>query len=142
MKRSWNPWLWCGFIVALLGAVSYAFLLEYPVTRDVPWLNLLLFAIAAVLLGIGVRRAFTQPQRYRGKIFGVVLSVLALAVAGLFCYAVFGLLGNLPPSRGAPRAGARAPDFALKDVDGRTVTLSDLERGNRAVVLIFYRGYR
>jgi len=39
------------------------------------------------------------------------------------------------------RLRARAPDFALQDVNGRTVTLSDLERGNRAVLLIFYRGY-
>ena len=112
MKRSWNPWLWWGFAVALAGVVSYVFLLEYPVTRDFPWVNLLLFAIAAALL-----------------------------VAGLFCYALFGLMRDLPASAGAPRAGTRAPEFSLTDTSGRRVTLADLQRGNRAALLIFYRGY-
>jgi cytochrome oxidase Cu insertion factor (SCO1/SenC/PrrC family) len=44
-------------------------------------------------------------------------------------------------TRGAPvKAGDIAPDFTLADQDGRSLTLS-AERGKRAVVLVFYRGY-
>jgi cytochrome oxidase Cu insertion factor (SCO1/SenC/PrrC family) len=46
-----------------------------------------------------------------------------------------------PVKRSAPVAvGELAPDFTLEDQDGRKHTLS-AERGKRAVVLIFYRGY-
>jgi peroxiredoxin len=38
------------------------------------------------------------------------------------------------------KAGDIAPDFTLADQDGRSLTLS-AERGKRAVVLVFYRGY-
>jgi len=36
--------------------------------------------------------------------------------------------------------GDLAPDFTLADQDGRRHTLS-VERGKRAVVLVFYRGH-
>ena len=36
--------------------------------------------------------------------------------------------------------GAEAPDFTLEDQDGKAVTLSNY-RGNKSVVLVFYRGY-
>lgn len=50
---------------------------------------------------------------------------------------------NSPDSfrRNAPLGvGELAPDFTLPDQDGRPHTLSS-ERGQRAVVLVFYRGY-
>lgn len=37
-------------------------------------------------------------------------------------------------------AGSKALDFSLKDIDGRTVRLSDF-RGKKNIVLVFYRGY-
>jgi cytochrome oxidase Cu insertion factor (SCO1/SenC/PrrC family) len=43
--------------------------------------------------------------------------------------------------RGVPvRTGDLAPDFTLRDQDGRSHSLS-AERGKRPVVLVFYRGY-
>ena len=43
--------------------------------------------------------------------------------------------------RAAPvKAGEMAPDFTLTDQNGRNHALS-AERGKRAVVLVFYRGY-
>ena len=43
--------------------------------------------------------------------------------------------------RAAPvKAGETAPDFTLTDQNGQKHTLS-AERGKRAVVLVFYRGY-
>jgi len=39
------------------------------------------------------------------------------------------------------RVGQSAPDFTLANWDGKQVSLSDAVKNNRAVVLIFYRGY-
>lgn len=41
---------------------------------------------------------------------------------------------------GPVKTGETAPDFTLTDQNGRSHTLST-ERGKRAVVLVFYRGY-
>jgi cytochrome oxidase Cu insertion factor (SCO1/SenC/PrrC family) len=38
------------------------------------------------------------------------------------------------------KAGDAAPDFTLEDQDGKPVTLSDY-RGQKTVVLVFYRGH-
>ena len=141
MKRNWNGFVWAGFAVVLLAAFSFLFLIRFPAMRDFPWLNLLLFAAGALLLAAGLRRAFLQPDRYRGKVTGVILSLLSLAIFGLFYYGTFVLTADIRSASGAPRAGATAPDFTLSDATGRPVALSDLLKKNRAVLLIFYRGY-
>lgn len=38
------------------------------------------------------------------------------------------------------KVGDAAPDFTIEDQDGKPVTLSDY-RGQKTVVLVFYRGY-
>jgi cytochrome oxidase Cu insertion factor (SCO1/SenC/PrrC family) len=141
MKRNWNGFVWGGFAVVLLAAFSFLFLIRFPAMRDFPWLNLLLFAAGALLLAAGLRRAFLQPDRYRGKVSGVILSLLSLAIFGLFYYGTFVLTADIPSASSAPRPGATAPDFTLSDATGRPVSLSDLLKKNRAVLLIFYRGY-
>jgi hypothetical protein len=142
MKRSWNPFVWGGFAVTVMAILSYFFFfLRFPVTRDVPWATFLLFVVATGLLWTGVSRAFLQPQRYRGKISGLVLTAVSGVLITLFCYMTFALGKDLPPSAGAPRAGQQAPDFTLSDPGGKPVTLSEILRSNRAAVLIFYRGY-
>lgn len=141
MKRSWNGYVWAGFAVVLLAAFSFLFLVRFPATRDFPWVNLLLFGAGALLLAAGLRRAFLQPDRYRGKVSGAILSVLSLAIFGLFCYGVFVLAADIPSASGAPRPGTPAPDFKLADAEGKPVALSELLKKNRAVLLIFYRGY-
>ena len=141
MKRNWNGFVWGGFAVVLLAAFSFLFLIRFPATRDFPWINLLLFGAGALLLAAGLRRAFVQPERYRGKVTGVILSLLSLAIFGLFYYGTFVLTADIPSASSAPRPGATAPDFTLSDATGRPVALSDLLKKNRAVLLIFYRGY-
>ena len=141
MKRTWNGYIWAGFAVVLLAAFSLLFLIQFPAMRDFPWVNLLLFAAGAVLLAIGLKRAFLQPGRYRGKVSGVILSLLSLALFGLFWYGTFVLTADIPSASGAPRTGTPAPDFTLSDAAGKPVALAELLKKNRAVLLIFYRGY-
>ncbi len=95
----------------------------------------------------GFRRpsGISTPARpvsvYRGKVSGAILGVLSLAVFVLFCVFNFVLAKNLPASNTAPRAGQPAPAFSLPDANGKPVSLSGMLAGNRAVVLVFYRGY-
>ena len=147
MKRNWNWPLWAGFIAVLAGFLSYPFFVRFPLTRDFPWVNFLLFAAGGILLAAGLRRAFRQPEIYRGKIFGPVLAALGVCVFGFFAYIVFYELRQLPSSSGAPRVGQKAPDFTLPDQDNRPVALADLISSAPATakpgaaLLIFYRGF-
>jgi hypothetical protein len=152
-KRSWNPPVWAGFLLTIAAFLSYVlFFYRYPVTRDIPWVNWLLFSAGMALLIVGLRRAFGKPQLYRGKIFGPILTTLSLLVLGLFAATIFYFSKQLPQSAAAPRVGSQAPGFTLADTQGNSVTLASLlsspiDPGNPAspkpkgVVLIFYRGY-
>jgi AhpC/TSA family len=134
--------VWAGFGVALLATFSYIpFFARFPSTRDVPWVNLLLFLAAGCLLALGLYRALAQSRRYGGKISGAALSALSLWLFWLFCSGVFYDARNIPSAQTALRVGQQAPDFMLAGVDGNLVTLSQLLQGKRAVLLIFYRGY-
>jgi len=143
VKRRWNLSLWLGFAVVIVALFGYQFFVVFPITRDFPWVNLLLFAIGGLLLGLGLFRAYGHPAAYRGKIFGPLLTVLSLLMFGLFAYGLFFIARQMPPSTGAPQVGQKAPDFALVDQDGNRVELNDLlsSPSTRAVLLIFYRGY-
>jgi hypothetical protein len=143
MKRRWNWSLWVGFLVVLIALFSYEFFVRFPITRDFPWANLLLFAIGGFLLVIGLVRAYGQSGVYRGKVFGPILTTFSVLVFALFAYALFYVVRQMPASAGAPRPGTKAPDFTLADQDGRAVALSDMlgSAGTRGVLLIFYRGY-
>jgi hypothetical protein len=140
MKRKWNWPLWVGFIVAVGGLFSYEFFVQFPITRDFPWATLLLFGIGAVLLLVGLFRAFGRPQLYRGKVFGSILTAMALLLLAFFSYEIFYVLKQVPLSAQAPRLGEKAPDFSLPDQDGKQIALADLLSPNGAV-LIFYRGH-
>ena len=134
--------LWTGFAIVVLSVVSYVPVFAlFPITRDVPWVNYLLFVTGGVLLAVGLKRAYGEPDRYRGKISGPILSVLSLLIAGLFIFGVLFLTKQLPGSSEAPRVGQPAPVFALADANGKQTALADLLNGRRGVVLIFYRGY-
>lgn len=141
-----------GLLVCAIALFSYPFFFAgFPLTRDVPWANWLLFALGLALLGGGVVRAYRRPERYRGRITAPILGVLGLATFGLFLLMTEVMSRQLPESARAPRVGEKAPDFTLPDAQGRPVRLSDL-LGPRAgategrppgswVFLIFYRGY-
>ena len=126
-KFNWP--LWAGFLLSLIAFLSYFFVFVwFPVTRDFPWANLLLFALAAALLLIGVRRAFAvdRPHPMRSKIAGVILTTLSVAIFGFFIFATFIFARHLPASHGAPQVGQKAPDFTLSDTNGKPVSLAAL----------------
>lgn len=140
MQRAWNGSLYAGFGVVLFAFLSYFFIFsQFPVTRNFPWLNLLLFVAGFALLWRGLRRRWSRPERYRGRIAGPALSAVSLFVFGFFLFYNFAFSAQLPESKGAPKVGDVAPDFTLPDQDGKPVKLSDF-RG-QPVLLVFYRGY-
>jgi hypothetical protein len=150
-RKNWLPWL--GFLTSIVAFLSYfLFFFQFPITRDVPWVNYLLFALAALLLAIGLRRAYGQTSLYRGRIAGPILTLLSAAILGVFCFTVLVESRNLPASTGAPHVGQKAPPFALADINGKMVSLSELlsnpidapagpKHPIRGVLLVFYRGY-
>jgi hypothetical protein len=141
MKRKWNWPIWVGLIIAVGGLFSYEFFVQFPVTPDFPWVNLLLFAGAGTFLAVGLVRALGRPQLYHGKIFGSIFAVLSLCLFALFAYGVFYEVRQVPPSTGAPHVGQKAPEFTLPDQNDEPMALVDLVSGAKAVVLIFYRGF-
>jgi hypothetical protein len=151
VKRRWNFLLYTGFLLALAGFASYPFFIRFPVTRDFPWMNLLLFAAALALLGAGLRRAYRRPQEYRGKAAGPILGLLSVAMLSLFLFLNFSFTKLKPPAQGTPQVGQKAPDFTLPDTNGNRVMLSRLwghaasgasgSTKDQWVLLIFYRGY-
>jgi hypothetical protein len=132
-----------GFLVCLVGFLSYFFLFaRFPVTRDVPWANWLLFAVGLALAGAGISRAFRRPETYRGRVLGPILGVLSLGVVGFFLFMTLVASRQLPGAPDAPKVGEKAPDFTLPDSQGRPVALHEIAgSGKPWVVLIFYRGY-
>ncbi len=147
MKR-FNWQIWIGFLLCLVSIISYPFFfVEFPVTRDVPWVNLLLFLLAGVFLFIGLRRAFATGSRLRSKIAASIATTLSVLLIGLFVFSFFIMARWLPASQGAPHVGQKAPDFRLADTTGRQVSLSELltepvnGRAPKGVLLVFYRGY-
>src|ERR1041384_2489953 len=126
MKKRWNLSLWIGFLAVLAGLISYPFFMQFAPTRDVPWVNFLLFGVGLALLGFGLVRAFGRPAMYRGKIFGTIFGLIALMIAGFFSYIVFYELRQLPASTGAPRVGEKAPGFTLPDQNDQNVSLAEL----------------
>jgi|SRR5215469_2570849 len=150
-KRKWNWRIWSGFLLAVAAVPGYfLFFARLPITRNVPWASWLMFAAAGWLLWAGVRRAFANPELFRGRIVGPILAVLSFGAAGLFGYATLYASRQLPVAAGAPRVGDRAPEFMLADASGKMVALSTLlsepipgRVGGkpRGVLLVFYRGY-
>lgn len=147
MKR-FNWPLWAGFLLTFLAVFSYEFLfVEWPITRDVPWVNFLLFAAALVLLFIGVRRAFGPGRRLISKIVAPIVVTISVLVIGFFVFITLIQSRWLPASQAAPAVGQKAPDFTLTDTNGQPVTLASLlsqpinNKPPKGALLIFYRGY-
>ncbi len=147
MKRlNWQ--IWAGFVLSLVAGLSYPFVFaRWPITRDFPWANLILFAIAMVLLILGLRRAFKPDKGIVSKIFSSLAAALGVLLLAGLLFLVFVAFRWLPESAGAPQVGQKAPDFTLTDTNNKPVILAQLltepvnNKPPRGVLLIFYRGY-
>lgn len=148
--RRFNWPLWAGFLLALLAAFSYfALFVQFETTRDFPWVNLLLFALAAVLLLLGIRRGFAHDRAHptRSKIVTSIVTTLGVLVIALFVFAIFIAGRWLPASTNAPHIGQKVPEFTLSDANNRQVSLNQLMsepidgKAPKGVLLVFYRGW-
>jgi len=142
LKRRRNILIWAGFAIILVALVSYVpFFALFPATRDVPWANYLLFLIGGALLAVGVRRAFGDPEHYRGKISGSILASLSVLLFAFFVVSVTYFTKQIPSAEAALGVNQKAPPFVLVDTAGKQVSSADLLRDHRGLVLVFYRGY-
>jgi len=147
MKRiNWQ--IWAGFVLSLVAAFSYPFVfVTWATTREFPWANLVLFAIAFVFLFLGLRRAFKPDKRIVSKIFSSLAAAFGVVLLAALLFMIYVMGSWLPASTGAPQVGQKAPEFALTDPNNKPVTLAQLltepvnNKPPRGVLLIFYRGY-
>lgn len=148
--RRFNWPLWLGFLLSIAAFFTYfAVFVQFPVTRDFPWANLVLFVIAGLLLFLGIRRGFAsdRPHPTRSKIVTSIVGLLSLVVFAFFVFVIFVAARWLPASTGAPHVGQKAPDFTLSDTNGKQVSLNELlsspihGSAPKGVLLVFYRGY-
>jgi peroxiredoxin len=151
--RSLNWPLWSGFFLSAMAFLSYPFVFErWPVTRDFPWVNLLLFGVSVLLLVRGLRHAFAPDRRRWLRISsGLIATTLAVVIFANFAMNVFVHARHLPASAHAPRVGERAPDFTLPDESGALISLAALRSparvgvpASKGVLLVFsmYAGCR
>jgi hypothetical protein len=142
LKRRRNILSWAGFAIVLGAFLSYIpFFALFPATRDIPWANYLLFLIGGALLAAGVRRAFRDPERYRGKISGSILAALSFLLFAFFVASVTYFAKQIPSTATGLGVSQKAPPFVLVDTAGKQVSSADLLKDRRGLVLVFYRGY-
>src|SRR5689334_18324344 len=103
-KLNWP--IWTGFLLSLIAGLSYPLVfVRWPITREVPWVNLILFAIALVLLFFGLRRAFKPDKRIISRIFSSLAAVFGVALLAGLLFVVYVMSSWLPASSAAPRVG-------------------------------------
>lgn len=145
--RHRNSALWLGLMLAIVSLLSQGFFfLKVPGQHVLPWVSLALATVGVIMVSVGVKRAFIQPQLYRGKVAGSIIIVISVL---LFVVTVFGFVSarKLPGTAGAPQVGQKAPDFRLADTNGQEISLTELlstpvgKAPPKAVLLVFYRGY-
>ena len=151
MKRRFHWSLAAGFLLVLAGMLTFPVFAQFPATRSFAWVNLLLLVGGVILLATALTRAIRQPQVYRGKILGGILTVVSVLALGFFCVGIF-IFGGVPKPEAMQTAGKKAPEFSLPDQDGNNVSLSDLlgssQTGQasagsqgKGALIIFYRGH-
>ena len=97
MKR-FNWPLWTGLVLSVIAFMTYfSFFARFPITRDIPWVNVLLFIAATAMLIAGVRRSSRK----------IVPSIVAVLGIGVFAFFVVAVTAGtkLPAAPGAPRIG-------------------------------------
>jgi len=100
-----------------------------PAVRE-GWWTLAFFAFPAALLVLAL------GAKERTKLQVAAWTVLLLGLGGYVAFRLtFGKIEGTP----AVAVGEQAPGFALRDAEGREVSLDELRKSGR-VVLVFFRG--
>ena len=117
-------------LVATLGAwLLDLALLDVPAFRN-GWWSLLFFIAPLGFLVLG-----WSPDK-KGKLGAAAAIVFVLGLGGYVASrTLIGRVSGTP----AVATGEKAPDFGLKDQDGKEVELSDFTKTGR-VLLVFFRG--
>jgi hypothetical protein len=122
-----------GPILALVAVASYfALFVNWAITRDVPWVNLILLALALAASIAGLVRA-------RRRVLATGGLVLTLALSGLFVWYCYVFSYQIPSAELALDVGAPVPALVLRDDRDQDVELAALSR--EKLVLVFYRGH-
>ena len=122
-----------GPVLAFVGVASYfAFFLDFAITRDVPWVNLILLALALAASIAGLVRS-------RRRVLAAGGLALTLALGGFFLFFCYVSSYDLPSAELALDVGAPVPAIVLRDDRGQDVDLEALSRDK--AVLVFYRGH-
>ena len=128
-----RPVVWLGPILAFVAVASYfALFLNWPITRDVPWVNLILLALA---LGASI----AGLVRSRRRLLAAGGLAITLAFTSFFLLYTYVFSYQLPSAELALDVGAPVPAVALVDDRGQPVELASLAR--EKLVLVFYRGH-
>jgi cytochrome oxidase Cu insertion factor (SCO1/SenC/PrrC family) len=120
-------------LVAIAAIAAYVLLIRIPLVRNHPEGYVIAFALATVLAALAVARARTR--RWPAWL---ALGFCSLLLVGGAAYNF--VIARVPDTPTALRVGERPPDFTLPDAGGRPVTLADY-RGQKPVLIVFYRGY-
>ena len=120
-------------LVAVGAIAAYVLLLRVAVVRNHPEGYVVAFGVATALAALAVARA--RARRWPAWLV-LGLSVILLGAGAWFNFVV----ARIPNTPTALRVGEHPPDFTLPDAGGRAVTLADY-RGQKPVVLVFYRGH-
>jgi hypothetical protein len=132
-----NHALWGGPLLAVAGLVSYfALFARWPVTRDVPWLNLPMVWGGALIALAGAVTAFKRGGWRIGA--GALGSLLALGCAALLTFYCFVLSAQMPDAGEGSAEGAQFPTLVLAAHDGTEVDLGEISGGKLMVVV--FRG--
>ena len=116
--------------LALAATIGYFSLLRTPSIRNH-------FGLALGILGVSLLTAMLAVSTRRSllPIGALAVAVLLFGGGAFFHFWYSRLPGGVKVAVGQP-----APDFTLPDATGRPVTLSSF-KGQKTVVLVFYRGY-
>lgn len=121
-------------VLAILGTggawVADVLLLSIPAFRN-GWWTLAFFAFPAALLVL----AWSGEENRKLRVGAAIVFLV-----GLGGWIALRFTGKIPDTPAAVAVGERAPNFTLKNQDGKNVSLSDLTDDGHRVVLIFFRG--
>ena len=128
-----------GLPIVVLGFITYFIVfVDYPLTRDFPWVSIPIMLFGLWLAWKFYWRSRTHPSRWK-RVYGWLQMTAAFFLSALFGFYIFSYSYQLPSANSTLAQGATPTNFTLKDHEGNDVSLTDF-RG-QTVIVCFYRGH-